>query len=898
MEGLLHEDPFGWTFVAIRDGIRCFVKVFKAQGTSEQHLKRWAKILGDTDASPSHLSPVFEFSAQEKDRLSFCVQPFHGWKVRDTEQWQASSLTKLSSMLVEEQTREVILELAECVGTLHDSGLFHGGLRPEEIYLTNDSTEGNFVKVSGFGQLFMGGLQHLEAGDYLFYTSPEQLASGDFSREQGKRWDVYAFGVIAFELLTGHLPRLDRLRSQCADHPEWLASAPAIAFGELTSITEHFLSQLESERIIEWPPGSEDLDARLCQVIEKCLLIDAGERPESMAEVLELLQVLRVVEESPEMDQASSNGALVVSENKIQNLPIPATFPEPIFEGNRLGLGGHLRQWAVDVRRSPVVRWQSIAIAALVAVFPLSVFTIFSVKEMKKVEAEKADEFTDLAKEAEARVNKAAAAYMNQKKSLQKTSEQLKSELDNSEDSKSRLLGEAKLARQVLRQAQDSGDRFFELVLENRDSDVPEFREGRGKVLLEGRTHFERLIEVYGDAPDFIVSTANAHFYLGQIYREMGEFGKALASFGEAERRYSALLEDSGSTSADFVKNIAIAKNSLGRLAIKSSQFSVARHYFTESSRFWSEYRSRVPEEAATVAVKIHANSLDIAECEFAMGRDEAALDAGVSIGVQLTSLQKATPEDHRIIGLLARSFAMSGRVLESRGDEKLAKNAYQQSADLYGLAVTLDAAVDEYQLGLGNSLARLGLLSEDFKKLEGAAEVLGRVVASNPYESTYLKTLADIYGALSQHQRDGGELKSAIDLEQKAIAILKPILEANRSVAPDVRFSYSERLSHLAEMLGDSGKFDESRVPLREAITLLEGITGSETALAEYHRALARARGLVGFACIKTGDKSEAKEHLELARTEWQSFISSNPDDSDAAQGVKWTSEQLKGIR
>lgn len=240
----------------------------------------------------------------------------------------------------------------------------------------------------------------------------------------------------------------------------------------------------------------------------------------------------------------------------------------------------------------------------------------------------------------------------------------------------------------------------------------------------------------------------------------------------------------------------------------------------------------------------------------------------------------------------------MSGRVLESRGDEKLAKNAYQQSADLYGLAVTLDAAVDEYQLGLGNSLARLGLLSEDFKKLEGAAEVLGRVVASNPYESTYLKTLADIYGALSQHQRDGGELKSAIDLEQKAIAILKPILEANRSVAPDVRFSYSERLSHLAEMLGDSGKFDESRVPLREAITLLEGITGSETALAEYHRALARARGLVGFACIKTGDKSEAKEHLELARTEWQSFISSNPDDSDAAQGVKWTSEQLKGIR
>jgi eukaryotic-like serine/threonine-protein kinase len=897
-EGLLYEDPFGWTFVAVRDGMRCFVKVYKAQGTSEHHLKRWAKILGDSGEIPSNLSPVLEFSAQERDRLSLCVQPFYGWKVRDSGQWQVSSLANLASMLLEEQAREVILEMATCLASVHESGLFHGGLRPQEIFLTGDSARGQFVKISGFGQIFMGGLQHLEAGDYLFYTSPEQLASGDFSRDQGKRWDVYAFGVIVFELLTGHLPRLDRLRRQCEEHPEWLASAPAIAFGELTTITEHFLGQLDGEQSIEWPPGSEDLEAGLCEIVERCLSMDAAQRPGSMTEVVELLLSRPEVVESAPVDPTPSKGDLAVGENKGRNLPALVTAPDPFFEEISGDHRKHIRHWVTEVRENPVVRWQTIAIAAMVVILPLSVFGVFSVIEMKKVEAEKANEFTDLAKEAEARVNRAALAYMNQKKTLQKTSEQLKSELDQSEDSKSRLVGEAKLARQVLRQAQESGDRFFELVLENRDSDVPEFREGRGKVLQEGRTHFERLVEVYGDAPDFIVSTANAHFFLGQIYREMGEFGKALASFGEAERRYSALLEDTGSTSADFVKNIAVAKNSLGRLAIKSSQYSVARHYFTESSRFWTEYRSRVPEAAATAAVNIHANSLDIAECEFAMGRDDAALDAGVSIGVRLAEQQKETPEDHRVVGLLARSFSMSGRVLESRRENDLARSAYQQSADLYALAVTLDAAVDEYQLGLGNSLARLGLLSGDFKKLEGAADVLGRVVASNPYESTYLKTLADIYGALSQHQRDGGELKNAIALEEKAIAILKPIIETNRSVAPDVRFSYSERLSHLAEMLGDSGKFDQSREPLREAITLLEGITNSGNSVAEYHRALARARGLVGFACIKAGDNSEAKEHLQLAKTEWESFINSNPDDSDAAQGVQWTSEQLKSIQ
>ena len=94
--------------------------------------------------------------------------------------------------------------------------------------------------------------------------------------------------------------------------------------------------------------------------------------------------------------------------------------------------------------------------------------------------------------------------------------------------------------------------------------------------------------------------------------------------------------------------------------------------------------------------------------------------------------------------------------------------------------------------------------------------------------------------------------------------------------------------------MLGDTGKFDESRIPLKEAITVLEKLSGSDTKVAEYQRSLARARGMVGFACVKAGDNTAAKKYLELARTEWQNFIVANPEDADAAQAVKWTSEQL----
>ncbi|MEM9281888.1 MAG: hypothetical protein AAGA96_08685, partial [Verrucomicrobiota bacterium] len=496
-------------------------------------------------------------------------------------------------------------------------------------------------------------------------------------------------------------------------------------------------------------------------------------------------------------------------------------------------------------------------------------------------------------------VEQQAAAYRKALLEKQRSSEQLESELGQVENSHSRLLGEAKLARQILRQTQEKGDEFFRLVLDNRDTDVPGFREDRADALLIARKHYERLIEVYGDAPDFIVSTANAMFYLGRIYKELGEFGKALVVFGEAERRYLALLDDSDEANVEFIRNLAIAKRSLGLLSTKNGKYAIARHYFTESSRYWTEARSADSSMKLEAGVSIHENSLSVVECELAIGRFDAALDGTRSIGSQLLKLQEEEPNDDRIVSALAHSFALAGRILENQAKNDLAEEAYQEAGDLYARAVKLNAAIDAYQLGLGNSLARVGLLTKDMEKLEAAVEVLGRVVVHNPYESVYQKTLADVYGVLARSQRDGGQLESAIKLEREAIAVLQPIIrESGFDTSPDVLYSYSLRLAHLAELLGDEGEFDGSREPLQEAITILDRISKGDASLAAYQRALARARGLAGFACLKSGDKSEAIEHLEIAKAEWESYVQSNPEDADAEQAVRWTDDQLRSLQ
>ncbi len=907
-EGLLGEDPFGWTFVASHEGgERRAVRVFKAQATSDRLLYPYFKALSDPQGGFEGIDRICDYVLQDAKRPTVCATPFHGWRSRDGGSWQVGSLRRLMSMLSREQAVEVVRDLAGALGGLHAADLFHAGLRPSEIHLVPGAKGGQKVCVAGFGQVFMGGLQYLEAGEFLFYAAPEQLATGDFNGGRGKAWDVYAFGVVAFQLLTGHLPRLDQFRRRHEENPGWLGATAAIVFGEVAEVTESFLEQLEAERSVEWPTAAPNArEEALRKVIGSCLGFTAVERPATIVEVAEAVRQACLVPAAAVRPAKAEAKAEKEEEAKEQD-KAPEPFEAAVAEAGILdGTPGFEREPArsllpqgffAEIRENATLRWQLAAICSLMVTLVLTFFAFVNYLDARKAKNIVESELQESERERRASIDRQAEAYRRMREEQVKKN-QLVSDLNEAEDSKNNLLGQVKLARQLLRETQDNGDRFFQLVLENRDSDVPEFRAGRAAALEEGRRHYERLVETYGDASDFIVSTANAFFYLGRIYREMGEFGESLGAFGEAERRYSALLEDESTAKVEFIKNIALSKSGLGELAIRNSQHSVARHYFTESSRFWAEARSRDPSLASVAALQIHGNSLAIVECEFAMDRLDAALDAAMSVGVSLTAMQKEDPGNHRVVGALAKSFSHVGRVLEMRRDLETARQAYQQSSDLYAEAVRLDAAVDEYQLGLGNSLARVGLLANDMDKLEGAAEVLGRVVASNPYESIYLKTLADIYGALAAGQRDGGKVQSAVALEAKAIGILKPIVEGNRAVAPDVKFSYSQRLAHLAELLGDSGKFDDSRVPLKEAIDLLEGIAEGEGASAEYRRALARTRGMAGFACMKSGKKGEAKEHLELAKTEWQSYMAAHPDDSDAAQAVKWTSEQLRNLR
>ncbi len=101
-----------------------------------------------------------------------------------------------------DETINMLCQMASGVQAIHDARIIHRDLKPENILLT---AQGD-VKITDFGIARLGtGPRLTEHGGVvgtLDYVSPEYLERGHVD----ERSDIYALGVLAFEMITGDSP--------------------------------------------------------------------------------------------------------------------------------------------------------------------------------------------------------------------------------------------------------------------------------------------------------------------------------------------------------------------------------------------------------------------------------------------------------------------------------------------------------------------------------------------------------------------------------------------------------------------------------------------------------------------------------------------------------------------
>ena len=98
------------------------------------------------------------------------------------------------------EIRAWVKGLVEGVAYLHDHGIVHRDLKPANLFM-----EEGLVKIGDYGLAKLinpsQGTEHSESIGTCHYMAPE-IASGKYS----KAIDVYAIGVIIYEMLTGRVP--------------------------------------------------------------------------------------------------------------------------------------------------------------------------------------------------------------------------------------------------------------------------------------------------------------------------------------------------------------------------------------------------------------------------------------------------------------------------------------------------------------------------------------------------------------------------------------------------------------------------------------------------------------------------------------------------------------------
>ena len=162
---------------------------------------------------------------------------------------------------------DVLIRIAEIVATVHHAGIAHCDLKPDNILLAANRR----VVLLDFGvfqpERRLADRPRLFATPY--YAAPE-IVVNEVEPGRGYLVDIYAFGVIAYEILTGHPP----LRGETS-------------------------TQTLMKHVSEPPPlvSDERADAPpwLAQLIRSTMAKEPLERPESMDNIISQLRAARPV---------------------------------------------------------------------------------------------------------------------------------------------------------------------------------------------------------------------------------------------------------------------------------------------------------------------------------------------------------------------------------------------------------------------------------------------------------------------------------------------------------------------------------------------------------------------------------------------------------------------------
>jgi len=141
---------------------------------------------------------MFDFGQTQDGRLFMTMEFLDGQSLRDVLQ---------RGPIAPQRVVKILIQCCASLAEAHSIGIIHRDIKPDNVFLLNMAGSPDFVKLLDFSvaKLLEGDRMKTQAG--VVFGTPQYM-----SPEQGRglpldaRSDLYALGVLAFEMLTGNVP--------------------------------------------------------------------------------------------------------------------------------------------------------------------------------------------------------------------------------------------------------------------------------------------------------------------------------------------------------------------------------------------------------------------------------------------------------------------------------------------------------------------------------------------------------------------------------------------------------------------------------------------------------------------------------------------------------------------